>query len=244
MLFICKGFFDKYDIMLLDELYKPKIGKNVSGAVNQYYANRYSDTPVDKEENLNWLNEKLSKLGWKPLSLTASYSNVYENPKKNYVLKVNKQEDKGYDRFVQLTRRVRNKHFPKISDRQEFSFGNKEYKFTQHTFYAYLIEKLQPIPEPYNENYAVFISSIAVIYQYEMNPSYSLLREILFRDYLWDDQSRADAVKFIQDNPDIVKAAAILGNALKYYKINLDLHDKNIMQRADGTVVIIDPYVG
>lgn len=46
-------------------------------------------------------------------------------------------------------------------------------------------------------------------------------------------------------NPDLVKLARMLGK----YKdksnipgIFFDMHSKNIMQRADGTIVITDPY--
>lgn len=80
------------------------------------------------------LNDILEKKGWTPIG-DGAFSVVYENPKKSYVLKINVRPDPAFQHYVNLTKRFKNRHFPKISDVQEFKVGID-------TYYVYLIEKL------------------------------------------------------------------------------------------------------
>lgn len=221
--------------MKLTELYRPKLGKNIVGAAKEYYANRNSPDALTFISNNEWLDEKLYTLGWEKLS-EGAYSFVYENDKKNYILKVNFKQDLGYDQFVKLIHRRRNKHFPRISDKQQLSFASYNYNI-------YLIEKLIKIPEPYCQYYSSIISAIMRLYHEEMNPSLKMVLDYLQKNYFTKREFQKGK-QFILSNPDLVKAAAILGTAQKYHKLYNDLHAKNIMKRDDGTIVIIDPYVG
>jgi hypothetical protein len=237
-----KFFLDKYSIMLLDELYKPKIGKKVVDTAQEYYANRHGSEPRDYNEGLDWLQAKLSSLGWHKLN-SGGYSYVFANPKKNYVLKVNTIQDNGYDQFVQIIHRSRNKHFPRISDRKTMEFdGDEVHNFRKNVYHVYLIEKLEELPEPKNDNYASILSVIMSVYHEEWNPSLKTALDWLERDYFTEEEFPS-IKEFILRHKELAKAAAILGNAQKYHKLNNDLHSRNIMQRADGTVVIVDPYV-
>lgn len=228
--------------MILGEFYRPKIGKKIVDVAQEYYGNRHGDTPRDYHAGLDWLKAKLESLGWHTLG-NGGYSYIFSNPKKNYVLKVNTNQDNGYDQFVQIIHRLRNKHLPRISDRKTLEFsGNPQFNFAKNTYHIYLIEKLQELPEQEANNYASIISVIMSLYKEEMNPNIKMALNWLERDYFTEEEFPS-VKQFILTHPELVKAAAYLGNAQKYYKLNNDLHAKNLMQRADGTIVIIDPYV-
>jgi NDP-sugar pyrophosphorylase family protein len=51
---------------------------------------------------------------------------------------------------------------------------------------------------------------------------------------------RKNIPTFLIKNPNIVKAAKLIGYNMDGYW--LDIHRHNIMQRPDGTIVITDPY--
>jgi hypothetical protein len=226
--------------MKINEFYKPKIGKQVADVAQQYYVNRHNPNDTKNyDENLDWLKTNLKKLGWEKLD-NGGFSYVFENPKKSYVLKINTYEDKGYDKFVQLIKRCRNKHFPRISDRKEMHFDSPMYE-NGLTYYVYLIEKLKPIPEPYDQNFSSIIASIIDIYRWQDNPNNKLMLEILQQEYDTDDY--AGVYLFIKEHPSLVIAAKILGIKAQDWGVGIDMHAKNIMQRSDGTIVIIDPYV-
>ena len=146
--------------MNITELYKPKINSKVTDVAHQYYTKRNNyEFPVFMD-GIRWLNEKLSKMGWAPLN-SGAYSRVYQNPKKKYVLKITTYQDNGYAEFVNITRKFKNKHFPKISDQKDLviNISNEEVA----KFSLYLIEKLKVIPVPYGDNYAHFIHGIISI---------------------------------------------------------------------------------
>ena len=238
--------------MKILELYKPKIGKKAADIAKGFFSRRVASNS-SYDYDIIWLNERLAKIGWSPLN-NGGYSRVYSNPKKKYVLKVNSHEDRAYDKFVLLIKGPRNKHFPIISDRKELAVPVKpmydddgdsianQWNTPPKIYHVYMIEKLEPIPGPYNENYASVLSGLIDIYREEMNPSRDRMLEILTRDYLTQEEI-PDAMRFMAENPALVRAAAVLGNATKNTKLGIDMHAGNIMQREDGTVVIIDPYV-
>jgi hypothetical protein len=100
---------------------------------------------------------------------------------------------------------------------------------------------LKPIPEPYDQNFSSIIASIIDIYRWQDNPNNKLMLEILQQEYDPDDY--AGVYLFIKEHPSLVTAAKILGTKAQDWGVGIDMHAKNIMQRADGTIVIIDPYV-
>ena len=140
------------------------------------------------------------------------YSDVYENASKSYILKINRSQDLAFDDFVKLTHKFKNKHFPKISDQKEINIDGRKY-------YIYAIEKLYPLDE-YNGNRVYFLIHRFVEY-------YSILGKKLrnpnFNDY-----------------PELKKALEIITKNNRNH--GFDMHRGNVMQRKDGTVVIIDPY--
>ena len=67
-----------------------------------------------------------------------SFSSVYENDKKNFVLKVTNRPDPEYQRYVDVIKKFDNKHFPKISNMKKLDINCRDY-------YVYAIEKLKTI---------------------------------------------------------------------------------------------------
>ena len=84
------------------------------------------------------LRKNLKKLGWTLLSDSGLFSDVYENPLKPYVIKINKTPDPAYARYVKLIHTHPNIHFPKIGDM-------KRLKVIDENYFVYLIERLQPL---------------------------------------------------------------------------------------------------
>ena len=196
--------------MLINEFYKPKISKPIERVAtdyvtsDQYYVNKFDN-----------LCDSLKKMGWRFLD-DGAYSKVFANSKKNYILKINSSPDKGYATYVNLIHKYRNKHFPKISDLKQIEFQGSAY-------YVYLIEKLEHIPSPMDDEWSFEISKIAD------EPTEPL--EKLFMIQI---------PAFLIKNPSIVKAAKLIGyNMGDNY---LDINRNNIMRRSDGTIVITDPY--
>jgi len=199
--------------MKLFELYKPKIPKKVQMVANHYFQFGFG--------NYDMLDYKLQELGWHNIG-AGSYSHVYSNPVKKYVLKINKHPDSAYDDFVQIIKKYKNKHFPIISNRQEWIVNNKKY-------YVYLIEKLYEIEKDESKLVSDALDAIA------NSPNKSLEKF----------SNRNVQLVGKRYPPSLIEAARILGRLMQSHPNRYtDIHDENIMQRSDGTIVIIDPYCG
>jgi hypothetical protein len=140
------------------------------------------------------------------------YSTAYGRNDKSYIIKANFYPDPAFDDFVQLTHKFKNKHFPKISDRKEIVVHGDKY-------YIYTIEKLNPINQYTRNKTCVLIDRYIIVHQYT---------------------SYRPKDNFATEYPDLKKALDIIIKNKKDHHI--DLHAGNLMQRKDGTVVIIDPY--
>ena len=168
--------------MNISELYKPKLSTSIISAAEQYYKEKL----MMGDDNLR---KTLSKMGWKYLD-EGAFSKVFENPKKNYILKINSSPDVAYARFVDIIHKHRNKHFPKISDMKQIEFENRNY-------FIYLIEKLNkmPIGSYWNDPIRDIIN----------HPSASL-------EDLYLNKYGMDAIpEILVKNPSLVSAARILG---------------------------------
>jgi len=209
--------------MLLNELYKPKIGNPLTTAVAGYYK-----TPNRMNSDLS---EKLKKLGWTMLADPGAFSAVYGNPKKNYVIKINLNPDSAFADYASVIKKYRNKHFPKISDMKSMKFPDRGY---MNTYYVYLIEKLHPISMD-NKIFAKLISQIMDMPTTNINEIYKIFEEDWSRI-----KNTKEVIAYFRKNPSLVRAARIAGRNIGGH-CN-DMHSGNIMQRQDGTVVITDPY--
>ena len=216
------------------ELSRPKIGKRVATAALDYFEGR--DGILFKE--------KLAKLGWTPLG-NGNFSSVFENPKKQYVLKVSEKPDPAYNEYVKLIKRARNKHFPRISDMKKLlSLPTETYfsmtlnKFVHRPtkeYYVYLIERLEPVRSIDRISLQDVARSCYLVANNWWEPN---LVEIFQEEY-------REFPKFLRRSPSLVQALRFVGEHCDDIKgAWLDIHRDNIMQREDGTIVITDPYAG
>jgi len=196
--------------MKLEELYRPKIGKKLSGAITPHVQQDFV--------HMGSIEKDLAKLGWYMLD-SGYFSTVFTNANKNFVLKITHNPDPGYDHYVNLIHSIKNKHFPIISDRKEIVVDKLKYT-------VYLIEKLKKLWGAEDDELASACKLIVARYPMPLD------RVFLGR--------KNGAPKIIIDDPSFLKALQILGANKKRYRI--DLHRQNLMQRADGTIVITDPY--
>jgi len=201
--------------MLINEFYKPKISKSATYAITNHLFNN----PL----NIPYLKNQLEKFGWK-LEGSGVYSSVWSNPKKSYILKINKIPDPGFDHYVSVIKGSRNPHFPKISDRRQIFITGRSY-------YAYLIEKLEEFPNRATaEDYASMFNFVINL-NMEEKPLESLIEEY------------GAIPEIFKKQPKLIKALRIVSYESKPF-FRIDLHDENFMQRKDGTIVITDPYIG
>ena len=170
------------------------------------------------------LHSALNKLGWKLLNNNGSFSVIYWNPRKSYVLKINRVEDDSYQNYVKLIHTYSNKHFPRIGDMKVLRIGKINY-------YVYLIEKLQTLPK-------------AGAISYIIDRAFNALDSS--EDF--SEKGCMDALKqeFNGRLPKILKDKSLI-DAIRLLTIDTtifwDMHSENIMLRKDGTIVIIDPYM-
>ena len=158
-------------------------------------------------------------MGWTPLN-SGAYSDVYKNPRKNYVMKVTTEPDYGYAKYVDLIKRSRNPHFPKISDRKTFTVRGDDYDI-------YLIEKLRHLEWDIATQYVNIFRNI--IWTRVANLRVDL-----------NDLYNNNIPKILSQNPKLVSALEIIGENSSDQE--LDIKNDNIMERDDGTIVITDPY--
>ena len=205
--------------MILSEI-KPKIHKDIIKYAKPYFQNEDNfstgwadDYSISASEVFY---DKLRQLGWKKLG-SGSFSNIYGNDKKTYVIKVNASPDPGYSSYVKLIHKFPNKHFPKISDRKTFRINYNNYDI-------YLIEKLYRIP-------MTEARSLIHIFDHVMDNCAELNLNILF----------PTVPRILRTQPLLAKALRFI----EKHDVNdgLDMGPYNIMRRKDGTIVITDPYV-
>ena len=214
--------------MKLDELTnRVRVRGKVSEPVLSAYWNRISDPGGNGwDSTTDFFIQELKKLGWVPAG-EGQLSEIYINPKKSYILKINKTPDAAYEHFTRITKQFPNKHFPKIGDKKSIMVHNEKY-------YVYVIEKLYPLNQERAEELADQFSDLVCFYWVDGgmdDPD----------NDGWPKQFPDDSKNYFKANPSLLKALKILADQSKRFEE--DIHSGNIMQRKDGTIVIIDPYV-
>lgn len=148
------------------------------------------------------------------------YSAVFQSKDPDTVIKIGADIFDPYLYYVREITSKQNKHFPKVK---------KLYVDNEHGYYIVYLEKLF---EMQNEH----LSKYQEIYDWAVkeDPKPS-----------WADESLNEAVNTIVDladyrsYPEIVHAKA--WGDITYDACRLDLHESNVMCRADGTFVFADP---
>ena len=155
-------------------------------------------------------------LGFKPLD-NGSYATVLAHPNLNYVIKLFDAEDKGYQVFLKAVNQNRtNPHFPVLRG-QPMNFG-KWIGVRMEKLLPYSLSKFEEIE---------YMLDTACLYD------------------TWRKFIRADSIhgEFLSQWPEFASALDALRQGLKANSsIRVDWHQGNIMQRSDGTPVIIDPF--
>ena len=172
------------------------------------------------------LEDQLKKTGWQSIGM-GCFSIVFTKPSLPYVLKINKMPDRAFQHFVELSKRFPSRYFPKIG-------ALKMIEYKERPYYIYTIEKLDSVTNmPSHLTLTRFANLIEAI---AANPKMEISK-ILGDCYGASDES----VEWFLRHPELVKACQIIG--LNCPDGRLDIHKGNIMQRKDGTIVIVDPYV-
>jgi len=181
--------------------------------------------------------------GWRGIG-SGYFSLVYANPNYPYVMKVTKKYDRGFAKFAMLTHQHPNKHFPVIGNAKLIKTGMSKY-------HVYLIEKLFPLEERYEECVSMLSSIIDVVDNPTPENVNSHIANIIKRNikFLRDNDRDAEYMEdfydqwqeFMKENGSVIEAMLIV---LKYRDGALDFAPRNFMQRKDGTIVITDPVAG
>lgn len=210
----------------------------------------YELTGVKRYHNMSWyeITKKLEQeTGIKPVA-NGRYGVIFTKPEWNYVIKIF-DDDPEYLGFIDFVLTHPNKHYPKIIKKpiSMHHFHARDPSST-NKFYIIKIEKLYPITEEMGYFLEMWLEHFMEVYyrQYVMDQSK--------RGYAYDGDS-ADR-SWIDPFGKRVKMSSIemlarypwLRSLSKAYwevmDANLgaeDLHQGNIMQRKDGTIVLIDP---
>jgi hypothetical protein len=228
---------NKYSIMNITELRQPKISKSVERSATDYFKKGNLDYVSDDHEDFDEpeyeLLRKLKKLGWNQFG-NGAFSLVFSNPKKNYVLKLTLVSDPGYDAYVQLILSHPNKYFPHISDLKTIDVDGKK-------FGIYLIEKLTEMTNPWNDIYSLILRTMMGGDQ-RMKGILTLQNTPAPRSLQYTQAQWEQVLDKIAENDEFMTAIQLVSTWYNKRMLRIDMHQGNIMQRKDGTVVITDPY--
>ena len=219
--------------MKIIEIREPRIGKAVTRATVDYLDKNQGELHSVDYENFIELEydlfSKLEKLGWRSLG-NGHFSMVFFNARKPYILKVNMVSDPGYTAFAKMAKQYPNKYFPKISDLKELKSNGREYGI-------YLIEKLVKMEIERANIYAEILRSVLKGEKGQLTLNNTDAHRLGYSQSQWEH-----IMEEIFGDPEFVSAINMIVAGVKSRRFQVDMHQNNIMQRADGTPVIIDPY--
>ena len=176
------------------------------------------------------------ELGLKKLG-SGAFGDVMQSPDPNWVYKV-LEKDPAYEEYIDFIAKNPNKHYPKIKRVKKMTSFFKRYQVQESKFTVIVIEKLEPIPQE-RIDFAVDLVNSDVDDIPSHNPdgdeNYSglTLEELMSHD--WEEWTSEDMWSTYY------AARTLRKSELKRSGTFMDLHKNNIMQRADGTIVLIDP---
>jgi len=165
-----------------------------------------SQAPIDsKVYGKEVIVKKFEKLGWN-LAGSGHFALVFENPNKNYVIRVEYNKDLGFEEFYEFVKNHKCKYLPKI--KKDSIRNGGEIKN------IYLIEKLMPLKD---EKLKTIIIN-------------------LFNDWHPTEKDKILLKKYPRLEEFIEYMVRNIGDK------TLDIHEDNLMQRADKTPIIIDAF--
>lgn len=169
------------------------------------------------------LNQIFKDLGLVNLG-SGAFSSVWEVPGKNYVIKT-WTTDEAYETFLSYcAKHQRNPYLPKIKGR------------------------LKSIPAVYKRHWKEEVVKIVKLERLQKidQEAFNMFMYIKNIDETWGKYKTLDEIYNAYDDP--ILNSQILGLYQTYRALTTDLgkptdlHDANLMQREDGTIVLTDPY--
>lgn len=177
------------------------------------------------------------ELGLKKLGHGA-FGIVLQSPDPNWVYKVI-EKDPAYEEYIDFITENPNNHYPKIKRVKKMTSFFKRYQLQEDKFTVIVIEKLEPIPKE-KQKFIVDLANEDVddIPEYtpdgDTNDSRFTLEEIMSHNWgEWTAENLWGAYYAALT----LRRSELRRDSETY----IDLHAGNIMQRKDGTIVIIDP---
>ena len=168
----------------------------------------------------------------------GAFGKVIQSPDPNWVYKVF-EKDSAYEEFVDFIAKNPNTHYPKIKKIKKMTSFFKRYGVQENKFIVVIIEKLEKIPEE-KMNFVHELVNTSDVDDYpwylpdgDANPDRITLETVMGQD--WEGWKTGEMWKLWYAAQSIRKSDI---NRRGHF---MDLHRGNIMQRADGTVVLIDP---
>ena len=150
----------------------------------------------------------------------GGFGSIMSHPDLKYVVKLFDSDDVGYMKFVQVAKaHSDNPHFPR--------FRGQPMKLSRETM-GVRLERLIPMPRSRFETLEMLLNQA----QRDSNWRRHLATNELAKEFLTKWPQFGAAL-------DLLNQAALSPNS----DVDFDWHDGNIMQRTDGTPVIVDPFI-
>ena len=192
-----------------------------------------------KDLTANQIMKKMEdELGLKKMG-NGAFGHVIESPSDpNWVYKVI-EKDPAYEEYINFVMKVRDNHYPKIKRVKKMTSFFKRYGIQENKFTVIVIEKLEPVPED-KMNFvhdlvnAETLSEVPSVLP-NNQPNFSSYTYIELMDEKWPGWKDGEMRDLFEAARDTHRLSRKLDD---YF---LDLHRGNIMQRKDGTIVLIDP---
>lgn len=174
----------------------------------------------------------------------GKYGQVFSHPAWNYVIKVF-EDDPYYMGFVDWVIAHPNKHFPRFSKRplKMHKFYSRFSNDTNH-FYVVKIEKLYPITDRALMEFLVYeLERIGeAAWKKHNNHQYTYYNPNYTQRFPNGSMVKGATVEDVFKQYPWTESLGLAFSALWEAEVgHQDIHSGNIMQRKDGTIVIIDP---
>jgi hypothetical protein len=209
----------------------------------QFAAEAEHGTDTAKE-----IEKHFKKAGYKKLG-TGADANVYAKDEQN-VIKIlmpedpSTQSERVFNKFYEFSAEHNDiKNLPKFNSVSKFDVLDKEYTVIN-------MERLYPIENNSFEEAMVWILSDLAIQKINWNQALQIIQDESTWETFTGDIPVEEIFNRIDNLDDRDKAEygllftlmTLLYHTGRINKIGWDLHTENVMQRKDGTLVIIDPW--
>jgi hypothetical protein len=209
----------------------------------QFAAEAEHGTDTAKE-----IEKHFKKAGYKKLG-TGADANVYAKDEQN-VIKIlmpedpSTQSERVFNKFYEFSAEHNDiKNLPKFNSVSKFDVLDKEYTVIN-------MERLYPIENNSFEEAMVWILSDLAIQRINWNEALQIIQDETTWENFTGNIPLEEIFNRIDNLDDVDKAEygllftlmTLLYHTGRINKIGWDLHTENVMQRKDGTLVIIDPW--